>query len=173
MQDAKARIIVVEYKVYVIGRLFGDFDIVLIAWRVFNNLLRSGKNAEKRWDHRLHHIAHFRHYDLAAPFFLVAKGVATIVLRSLRTARRNETVDIIYGVINGRLYTRRELRFGHLLMRIRLVVKLRGFRSIILAKQCVLRRLRHPCKVACHYFFRVALALVPSAPLTLPALIEA
>ena len=121
VQCSETLVVVVENVVHIIGRLLGGFDGLCSAGDEFNDLIALGENPQQRRNNRLNRVTDFRHDNLRAAFFFVANGIAAIVLQRLGTVRRDEPVDVIHGIVDGRFHRCLELVHRHRVIVVRVV----------------------------------------------------
>ena len=101
MKDAEAGIVVVKDVIDVVGGLFSHRHLFSRAGGKFNDLVRRCEDAQQGRNDCLNSVTNFRHDNLRTAFFLIPKQIATIVLGSQSTGRRDKAVNVINRIING------------------------------------------------------------------------
>ena len=80
-------VVVAENVVCVVGRLLSAGNVLRSTRHILNDILTAEKYFHQTWQHGADGVAHLHRNHLRAPIFLVAKGVATVILCTLGANR--------------------------------------------------------------------------------------
>ena len=94
----KTIVVVAEDVIRIVSRLLSAGNVLRSTRYILHDILTAEEHFHQAWQHGADGVSHLHRNHLRAPIFLVAKGVATVILCTLGADGRDIGIDVADGI---------------------------------------------------------------------------